>query len=37
MKHEELCILGGTLIMGAILLLQRSAHPVVEADAPPPE
>ena len=30
-------ILGGTLIMGAILLLQRSAHPVVEADAPPPE
>ncbi len=30
-------ILGGTLIMAAILLLQRSAHPVVEADAPPPE
>lgn len=30
-------LVGGALIMAAIFLLQRSTHPVVEADAPPPE
>ena len=30
-------IAGGSVIMGAIVLLQRSAHPAIQTDAPAPE
>ena len=39
LKQEitPMTIAGGSVIMGAIVLLQRSAHPAIQTDAPAPE
>ncbi|MGA1359781.1 MAG: hypothetical protein ACO32Z_01190, partial [Gemmatimonadaceae bacterium] len=36
-RITPMTIAGGTVIMGAIVLLQRSAHPALQTDAPAPE